>query len=174
MSLPQVVRISRVLRDAKNAHAASSAAGGPLTAPAPGSLPDVDAYAVLGVAADTPVTDVKKRYMRLSLLIHPDKCTHKDAHAAFQAVAVAAKTLQDGALRAALDAAREDKELRRMAEAAARAEATAHAWRVARGEVPAGASGQLPGVLGRGMRGMCGLILGCWCLVDIHQGMCVV
>ncbi len=36
----------------------------------------------------------RKRYWRLSLLIHPDKCTHPKANDAFQAVGHAAKQLQ--------------------------------------------------------------------------------
>lgn len=62
----------------------------------------------------------------------------QDAHEAFQAVATAAKTLQDSGARGALDAAREDVELRKAAIAAAQAEERARQWRVARGEEPAG------------------------------------
>jgi len=36
-----------------------------------------DAYSVLGVAPDISSSEVKRRYMRLSLQIHPDKCLHK-------------------------------------------------------------------------------------------------
>lgn len=43
-----------------------------------------------------PAGEVKKRYWRLSLLIHPDKCSHPQAHDAFQAVTAAAKELQVG------------------------------------------------------------------------------
>ena len=52
----------------------------------PGSqpLPVADAYKVLGVPITASASEVKKRYMRLSLLIHPDKCGHRDAHEAFQ------------------------------------------------------------------------------------------
>jgi DnaJ-domain-containing protein 1 len=53
-----------------------------------------DAYAILGVNADAKAADIKKRYWRLSLLIHPDKCQHPRAHDAFQAVSKAAKELQ--------------------------------------------------------------------------------
>jgi hypothetical protein len=58
----------------------------------------------------------------------------QDAHNAFQAVTAAAKVLQDTELRSALDAEREDRELRAKAQAAAIAEERARAWRVARGE----------------------------------------
>ena len=53
-----------------------------------------DAYDVLGVAPDAGAADVKKRYWRLSLLVHPDKCGHARANNAFQAVSTAAKELQ--------------------------------------------------------------------------------
>lgn len=70
----------RVLRDARNAAESAAAALGPL-APKPADPANqavqADAYDVLGVAHDAAAPDIKKRYMRLSLLIHPDKCTHK-------------------------------------------------------------------------------------------------
>lgn len=53
-----------------------------------------DAYAVVGVEPDAKAADIKKRYWRLSLLIHPDKCDHPRANDAFQAVSRAAKDLQ--------------------------------------------------------------------------------
>lgn len=67
----------RVLRDAQAAHDASSASRNPLAAAAPGSTAQADAYSVLGVAHDVEASDIKRRYMRLSLQIHPDKCLHK-------------------------------------------------------------------------------------------------
>lgn len=42
-----------------------------------GLPPNLDIYELLGLAADVVTTDIKKRFMRLSLLIHPDKCHHK-------------------------------------------------------------------------------------------------
>jgi DnaJ-class molecular chaperone len=53
-----------------------------------------DAYEVLGVPLGSTPGEIKKRYMRLSLLIHPDKCSHPRANDAFQAVSAAAKELQ--------------------------------------------------------------------------------
>jgi hypothetical protein len=68
----------RVLKAAKAEHAAGVVgAAGPLLKPATGALPAADAYSVLGLALDVASAEVKKRYMRLSLLIHPDKCQHK-------------------------------------------------------------------------------------------------
>ena len=40
---------------------------------APGQPPVADAYAVLGVTSSSTPAEVKKKYMRLSLLIHPGK-----------------------------------------------------------------------------------------------------
>uniref|UniRef100_A0A7S3R7C5 J domain-containing protein n=1 Tax=Dunaliella tertiolecta TaxID=3047 RepID=A0A7S3R7C5_DUNTE len=140
----EVMRIMRVLRDAQAAHDSSSALRNPLTAPPPGSVAQADAYSVLGVAPDVSASEVKRRYMQLSLQIHPDKCLHKDAHAAFQAVSGAAKLLQDAGRRTALDAAREDRELRAMAEAEAAAQERARQWRVVKGEEPAAGSGARP------------------------------
>ncbi len=53
-----------------------------------------DVYKVVGVDRDAKGQDVKKRYWRLSLLIHPDKCDHPRAQDAFNAVSQAAKDLQ--------------------------------------------------------------------------------
>lgn len=53
-----------------------------------------DAYELLGIAPEASAAEVKKRYWRLSLLIHPDKCGHARANDAFQAVSAAAKALQ--------------------------------------------------------------------------------
>jgi len=61
----------------------------------------------------------------------------QDAHTAFQAVSAAAKQLQDTGKRAALDEAREDRELRAMAEAEAAQQERARQWRVVKGEEPA-------------------------------------
>jgi DnaJ-domain-containing protein 1 len=68
----------------------------PAAAPGQEDAPRADAYAVLGVEPGASAAEIKKRYWRLSLLIHPDKCGHARAHDAFQAVARAAKDLQVG------------------------------------------------------------------------------
>jgi DnaJ-class molecular chaperone len=73
------------------------------------------------VAPQAAAGDIKKRYWRLSLLIHPDKCAHPQANSAFQAVSKAAKVLGDAGERRALDAQREDEELRKYAEQVGRA-----------------------------------------------------
>ncbi|GIL65882.1 hypothetical protein Vafri_19522 [Volvox africanus] len=129
----EVVRIMKVLRD-HNAAATGSKPQVQLTAGPDAHGTTVDAYSVLGVSPSASAGDVKKRYMRLSLLIHPDKCSHPLAHEAFQAVAASAKVLQDSGTRSALDERRADAELRRRAAAAAAAQERERAWRVARGE----------------------------------------
>lgn len=135
-----VVRVMRVLREA----AAIAPAGpvGPQAAPAAAVV--ADPYAVLGVEPDADTAAVRKAYWRLSLLVHPDKCSHVSAHEAFQAVSKAAKLLQDAEARKAHDAAAEDAALRKAAIAAAAAAERQAAWATARGEaVPAEVAAQL-------------------------------
>lgn len=55
---------------------------------------EADAYEVLGVQPTASSGEVKKKYWRLSLLIHPDKCSHPRANDAFQAVSKVSKDLQ--------------------------------------------------------------------------------
>jgi curved DNA-binding protein CbpA len=108
----------------------------------------LDAYAILGVDSSAATGEVKKRYMRLSLLIHPDKCSHKDAHEAFQLVSKAAKLLQDSGARKALDEHLEDVELRKLAEEEALKMEKERQWNVALGKessnAPGPSSGPLP------------------------------
>jgi DnaJ-domain-containing protein 1 len=105
----QVLRIMLVLKEAVKAAAHSDqakllsannqAAAAAAAAALAQNLGLADAYSVLGVASAATSAVIKKQYMRLSLLIHPDKCRHADAHEAFQAVSKAAKVLQDSSSR---------------------------------------------------------------------------
>ena len=72
--------------------------------------PNKDAYDVLGVPPEeaTPAV-LKKTYWRMSLLVHPDKCEHPNAAAAFDVVKKAHQSLLDPTERAAMDAVREEK-----------------------------------------------------------------
>ncbi|KFM26150.1 Protein CAJ1 [Auxenochlorella protothecoides] len=109
----------------------------------------LDPYEVLGLGPEATPAEVKRRYMRTSLLIHPDKCDHPGAADAFQAVARAAKELQDLGLRAAVDARREEAALRREFEAEQAVAERQRAWRIARGEAtPADLAGPAPGGAG--------------------------
>ncbi|XP_008807128.1 uncharacterized protein LOC103719586 [Phoenix dactylifera] len=65
---------------------------------------DVDKpYDVLGANWKTSFDSIKKRYWKLSLMVHPDKCSHPQAHQAFVILNQAFKDLQDPDKRKALD-----------------------------------------------------------------------
>ena len=59
-----------------------------------GSNSAADPYDLLGIEASAPAADIKRRFWRMSLLTHPDKCPHPRAKDAFDAVSQAAKALQ--------------------------------------------------------------------------------
>ena len=72
---------------------------------------DHDWYAVLGVAASAPLSEIKSNYQRLVRELHPDKCSgaYCDGggdRAAFTAVQSAWEVLRDPAARAEYDAER--------------------------------------------------------------------
>jgi curved DNA-binding protein CbpA len=50
-----------------------------------------DAYVILDVPLDADKAAVKKRYWKMSLLVHPDKCAHPKAQDAFDIVLKAHK-----------------------------------------------------------------------------------
>ncbi|KAB1220665.1 hypothetical protein CJ030_MR3G009385 [Morella rubra] len=60
-------------------------------------------YDVIGVNLNMSSDNVKKRYWKLSLLVHPDKCPHPQAHQAFIKLNKAFKELQDPDKRKVLD-----------------------------------------------------------------------
>ncbi|XP_074561431.1 uncharacterized protein LOC141817696 [Curcuma longa] len=65
---------------------------------------DVDKpYDIIGVNWKMSSENIKKRYWKLSLLVHPDKCTHPQAHQAFVLLNQAFKDLQDPDKRKSLD-----------------------------------------------------------------------
>eukprot|EP00798_Chlamydomonas_sp_ICE-L_P030369 gene30369-35375_t len=126
----EVMRIMATIHDAERKKQAEGKA--PLSGPP--SVLELDAYAVIGLENTCTGPEVKKRYMRLSLLIHPDKCSHKDAHDAFQAVSKASKLLQDPDARKVLDDRLEEAKLRKAANAMAEQHERDRAWRIAKGE----------------------------------------
>ncbi|KAI3464401.1 hypothetical protein Pfo_021064 [Paulownia fortunei] len=60
-------------------------------------------YDILGVNKNMSAVNMKKRYWKLSLMVHPDKCSHPQAHQAFVKLNKAFKDLQDPDKRKALD-----------------------------------------------------------------------
>ncbi|KAF6139437.1 hypothetical protein GIB67_026279 [Kingdonia uniflora] len=60
-------------------------------------------YDVLGVNHEMSTDNIKKRYWKTSLMVHPDKCPHPQAHQAFIVLNKAFKDLQDPDKRKALD-----------------------------------------------------------------------
>ncbi|XP_059630891.1 uncharacterized protein LOC132273828 [Cornus florida] len=60
-------------------------------------------YDVLGVNRNMLADNMKKRYWKLSLMVHPDKCPHPQANQAFIKLNKAFKDLQDPEKRKALD-----------------------------------------------------------------------
>lgn len=97
--------------------------------------PDIEnAYELLGLRVGTTPELLKKRYWKLSLLVHPDKCTHPQAHQAFTALNQAFKDLQDPTKRSLIDQKIQDKEAREEFEAELKAKREAAQWRKIRGE----------------------------------------
>ncbi|KNA14701.1 hypothetical protein SOVF_104550 [Spinacia oleracea] len=60
-------------------------------------------YDIVGVNYKMPADNIKKRYWKLSLMVHPDKCPHPQAHQAFIKLNKAFKDLQDPDKKKALD-----------------------------------------------------------------------
>ncbi|KAK9093673.1 hypothetical protein Scep_025142 [Stephania cephalantha] len=54
-----------------------------------------NSYDVLGVNWKMSSDNIKKRYWKLSLMVHPDKCSHPQAHQAFVALNKAFKDIED-------------------------------------------------------------------------------
>ncbi|RZB88435.1 hypothetical protein D0Y65_027745 [Glycine soja] len=60
-------------------------------------------YDVLGANHNMSSDNMKKKYWKMSLLVHPDKCSHPQAHQAFIKLNKAFKELQDPEKRKAMD-----------------------------------------------------------------------
>ncbi|GMY17856.1 DNA ligase 1 isoform X2, partial [Fagus crenata] len=60
-------------------------------------------YDVVGVNHNMSADNIKKKYWKLSLLVHPDKCPHPQAHQAFIKLNKSFKELQDPDKRKVLD-----------------------------------------------------------------------
>ncbi|KAL8485989.1 hypothetical protein ACS0TY_028048 [Phlomoides rotata] len=60
-------------------------------------------YDIVGANNNMTAENIKKRYWKLSLMVHPDKCSHPQAHQAFVKLNKAFKDLQDPDKRKVLD-----------------------------------------------------------------------
>ncbi|XP_015579458.1 splicing factor, arginine/serine-rich 19 isoform X2 [Ricinus communis] len=67
------------------------------------AVEDDSPYDVVGVNHNMSAENIKKRYWKMSLLVHPDKCSHPQAHQAFIKLNKAFKELQDPDKRKLLD-----------------------------------------------------------------------
>ncbi|BBG99536.1 DNAJ heat shock N-terminal domain-containing protein, partial [Prunus dulcis] len=56
---------------------------------------DDSLYDILGANQNMSAENIKKRYWKMSLLVHPDKCSHPQAQQAFVKLNKAFKELQD-------------------------------------------------------------------------------
>jgi len=92
-----------------------------------------DAYDILGVSPEDSASFIKKKYWKLSLMVHPDKCNHEDAKDAFDAIKKAHAVLSDEAQRAEVDAKRNDAKDREEFERWLGEERQKAAWRRLKG-----------------------------------------
>ncbi|KAM0902912.1 hypothetical protein ACQ4PT_018980 [Festuca glaucescens] len=91
---------------------------------------DADAlYDVLGINWKMSSENIKKRYWKLSLLVHPDKCPHPSAQEAFVKLNNAFKDLQDPQKRGAIDEKIKKKEEMEQFEVELKALREAAEWR---------------------------------------------
>ncbi|KMT20086.1 hypothetical protein BVRB_1g001050 [Beta vulgaris subsp. vulgaris] len=90
-------------------------------------------YDIVGVNHKMPGENMKKRYWRLSLLVHPDKCSHPQAHQAFIKLSKAFKDLQDPDKRKALDDTLKKKEAEEELKAFLKSMREAALWRRSQG-----------------------------------------
>lgn len=90
-------------------------------------------YDILGVNQNRSAENIKKRYWKISLLVHPDKCSHPQAHQAFIKLNKAFKELQDPEKKKALDEKIKFKEEQEKFKVELRAMREAAQWRRSQG-----------------------------------------
>ncbi|KAL5700756.1 hypothetical protein ACHQM5_026164 [Ranunculus cassubicifolius] len=86
-------------------------------------------YDVLGVNHNMAADNMKKRYWKLSLMVHPDKCSHPQAHQAFVILNKAFKEIQDPDKRKEMDDKIKLKEEQEQFKAELKAMREAAQWR---------------------------------------------
>ncbi|XP_024522880.1 uncharacterized protein LOC9640968 [Selaginella moellendorffii] len=108
--------------------------------------PDMrDAYHILSVKPDATAEVIKKRYWKLSLLVHPDKCAHPHAQDAFTTINKAFQELQDPVKRAAIDHTISERKRKEEEEVELRSLREAAQWRRMRGEIALAGDDELLG-----------------------------
>ncbi|GJP51186.1 hypothetical protein CLOM_g10350 [Closterium sp. NIES-68] len=112
--------------------------------------PELNAYAIVGVTAAAGDGEIKKRYWKASLLVHPDKCSHPRAQEAFLRLNDAVNRLKDPTKRSLVDAEIAAREERRAMESELKALREAAEWRKLRGEALPG-DDELLGVVRKGV-----------------------
>ncbi|XP_028782875.1 DNA ligase 1 [Neltuma alba] len=90
-------------------------------------------YDILGVNHNMSTDNIKKRYWKISLLVHPDKCSHPLAHQAFIKINKAFKELQDPDKRKAMDDKIKQKQEQEDLKAEFKAMREAALWRRSQG-----------------------------------------
>ncbi|XP_074279551.1 uncharacterized protein LOC141604894 [Silene latifolia] len=90
-------------------------------------------YDIVGVNHKMVAENLKKRYWKLSLMVHPDKCPHPQAHQAFIKLNKAFKDLQDPDKRKALDDSIKKKEEEEEMKVELRSMREAALWRRSQG-----------------------------------------
>ncbi|XP_021767241.1 transcriptional regulator ATRX homolog [Chenopodium quinoa] len=90
-------------------------------------------YDIVGVNHKMPAANIKKRYWKLSLMVHPDKCSHPQANQAFIKLNKGFKDLQDPDKRKALDDKIKKKEEEEEMKAELRSMREAALWRQSQG-----------------------------------------
>jgi hypothetical protein len=92
------------------------------------SAAGANSYQVLGVDPSVVTKDVVKRYLKLSLLIHPDKCKGPSAQDAFSILNKAKEELRDQSKREELDDKLDDERLWDLAVSEAKRRQQAADW----------------------------------------------
>ncbi|TYK31568.1 splicing factor, arginine/serine-rich 19 isoform X2 [Cucumis melo var. makuwa] len=91
-------------------------------------------YDILGLNRNLSIENIKKRYWKMSLLVHPDKCSHPQANQAFIRLNNAFKELQDPDKRKALDDKIKFKEEQEQFKVELRGMREAAKWRKSQGK----------------------------------------
>ena len=96
-----------------------------------------DAYEVLNVPETATASEVRKKFWRVSLLVHPDKCRHECAANAFDAVKKAAEALLDAGTRHGIDERKRKEANTQLDQQVAAELEKERQWRVAQGTATA-------------------------------------